>query len=60
MVSALRSGGSRLATISPSGKAINAPATPSNPAARETTSLGVAYLATNFVPGVGPRFTSDS
>ena len=52
-VSPLRSGERRLATISPSGKAISAPATPSSAAARETTSLGVAYLATNLVPGRG-------
>ena len=39
---------------------MSAPATPSSAAARETTSLGVAYLATNLVPGEGPRLTSSS
>ena len=59
-VSPFISAASWLATINPSGNAISAPATPSRAAARDTTSFGVAYLATNWVPGEGPRFVSDS
>ena len=41
-VSPFISAGMRLATIKPSGRAMSAPATPSNPAARETISFGEA------------------
>jgi hypothetical protein len=41
-VSPFISVGIRLATINPSGKAMSAPATPSNPAARDTISFGDA------------------
>src|SRR6266496_3479640 len=41
-VSPFNSAGMRLATIRPSGSAMSAPATPSNAAARDTISFGVA------------------
>ena len=41
-VSALNSAGTWLATIKPSGKATNAPATPGSSIARSTISFGVA------------------